>query len=111
MIKGIDAQVMIQRSVEYARQSADHVNNAQQAQDFINRLEKEQAAQNLSTVTKSDKAEQEKIKRDKEKGASGGGAEQRKKEEKNGAEERDILDDVSRLEAGYVPKSRLDIEI
>ena len=110
MIKGIDAQVMIQRSVEYARQSADHVNNAQQAQDFINRLEKERAAQNLSTVTKSDKAEQEKIKRDKEKSADGG-AEQRKKEQKRGTEKREILDDVSRLEAGYVPKSRLDIEI
>lgn len=110
MIKGIDAQVMIQRSVEYARQAGDKVNSANQSQDFINRLERERSEKNVKTVTEASQAEQGRIKDDREKNGQQGGESPDKRKEKPTAE-REILDDVSKLEVRYVPKSRLDIEV
>ncbi len=114
MIKGIDGQVMIQRTVEYARQAADQANNAVLSQEFASHLQKDQAARDVNSVAKSEEAEGKRI--NDEQKRNNGGDEEKPEKESSEAEpqpkpKKEILDDVSKLEVGYAPERRLDIEV
>lgn len=110
MIKGIDAQVMIQRSVDYAKQNSDHIANVNQAQDFLKKLDQERRAQDTRTVNQTNKSEQDRVEREKKKQEQRESAQKRKKQEE-AARPREILDDVSKLDVGYAFHSGLDIEV
>ena len=70
MIRGIDSQIMINKSVDYAKQMADQQNNVQQGQDFISEMEKARMKQKDEAVTQTDHAENGRIRREKEDGES-----------------------------------------
>lgn len=74
MINGIDNQIMITRTAEYARQVADQVNEAQKANQFAAQMEKERAMHQTHTVAETEHAENKLVRREKERD-SGGGAE------------------------------------
>lgn len=73
MVNGIDNQIMITRSAEYARQVADQVNEAQKASQFAAQMEKERAMNQTRTVAETEHAEHKLVRREKE---GGSGAEQ-----------------------------------
>ncbi len=88
MIKGIDAQIMIQKSVYYAKQVSDHVNRAEQGKDFMTQMEQAKIARDAETVNKTDEAEQGRIRREKESGSGGQEPEQREaREEETSADD------------------------
>ena len=106
----IESQVMIHRTVESSRMEIQQASNTAQMQDFVNKLEKERADQSVNRVAQTEGARQERI--DQEKRGRGGETEPGEKQQKNEErEEREILDDVSKLTVGYAPRSRIDIEV
>lgn len=109
MIKGIDAQIMIQKSVDYAKQMSDHVNRAEQGKDFMTQMEKAKVARDAETVNKTDEAEQGRIRREKESGGGGG----RETEQRQTREEEASADDIgSKLtEKEKMLGSEIDINI
>lgn len=112
MIKGIDAQVMIQRSVDSGRHASEHANNIAQNQDFMNKLERERAAQSMNTVTQTSETEGRRIERDKrEKEQKRESKEERHEGSKDAPKSREVLDDMSKLSVGYGPVSKIDIEV
>lgn len=66
MIRGIDGQIMINKSVDYAKQMADQKNNVQQGQDFINEMEKARMSQKDKSVSQAEHAENGRIRREKD---------------------------------------------
>lgn len=66
MIRGIDSQIMINKSIDYAKQLTDQNSNVQQAKDFIAEMEKAQMEHNDKTVSQTEETEQERIRREKE---------------------------------------------
>lgn len=66
MIRGIDNQIMINKSVDYAKQMADQINNVRQGQDFISEMEKARMKQKDNAVTETDHAENGRIRREKD---------------------------------------------
>ncbi len=61
MIRGIDAQIMINKSIDYAKQMSDQIHNAEQGKDFITQMERERALHETKTVNKTEHTEQERI--------------------------------------------------
>lgn len=80
MVNGIDNQIMITRTAEYARTVADQVNEAQKANQFAAQMEKERASNQTHTVGETEHTEHKLVRKEKESG-SGHGAEQNKPEE------------------------------
>lgn len=66
MIRGIDGQIMINKSVDYAKQMADQMNNVQQGQDFISEMEKVRIQREDGSVTETDRTENGRIRREKD---------------------------------------------
>lgn len=66
MIRGIDSQIMINKSIDYAKQLTDQNSNAQQAKDFIAAMEKAQIEHDDKTVNQTEETEGERIRREKE---------------------------------------------
>lgn len=81
MVNGIDNQIMITRTAEYARTVADQVNEAQKANQFAAQMEKERAMHQTHTVRETEQTEHKLVRKDKESG-SGRNAEQNPKEAK-----------------------------
>ncbi len=50
MIRGIDNQIMINKSLDYGRQMSDQNNNIQQGKDFITQMEKARLLHEEETV-------------------------------------------------------------
>ncbi|WP_066683536.1 hypothetical protein [Christensenella intestinihominis] len=65
MIRGIDGQIMINKSVDYAKQMADQINNVQQGQDFISEMEKARMNKSDQAVAETDRTEDGRIRREK----------------------------------------------
>ncbi|MGI6152247.1 MAG: hypothetical protein ACOYJB_00240 [Christensenellaceae bacterium] len=61
MIRGIDSQIMIQRSAEFSRQAADQVANAERTKEFAAALEKERALTEMQNVTELEHAENRRV--------------------------------------------------
>lgn len=110
MIKGIDAQIMIQKSVDYAKQVSDHVNRAEQGKDFMTQMEQAKIARDAETVNKTDEAEQGRIRREKESGSGSGGQEP---EQREAREEETSADDIGNTltEKEKMLGSEIDINI
>lgn len=66
MIRGIDGQIMINKSIDYAKQMADQMNNVQQGQDFISEMEKARIQREDGSVTETDRAENGRIRRERD---------------------------------------------
>ena len=75
-IKGIDAQIMINRLPDYAREASSLYKRAEVFQDHIARQTKITDAQEQSKVTKMKESDLEKLILDDEGGGSGGGGEE-----------------------------------
>ena len=60
---------MITRTAEYARQVADHVNEAQKANQFAAQMEKERAMNQAHTVGETEHAEHKLVRKEKESGS------------------------------------------
>ncbi len=66
MIRGIDAQAMIQRSLEVSKIASDQTQIDEQGKEFMAQLEKEQSLRDAKTVQQTDKAEHRRVERDKD---------------------------------------------
>ena len=111
VIKGIDAQIMIQRSVDSSRHASEQANNLGQTQDFINRLEKERLTQSTKSGTQASETEGSRIEREKRSREQQGEEKNAEGREQAQEQPREILDDVSKLSVGYGPVNRIDIEV
>lgn len=67
MIRGIDNQIMINKSIDYAKQLTDQNNNVQQGKDFIAEMEKARMEHNNKAVRETEETENGRIYREKEK--------------------------------------------
>lgn len=67
MIRGIDSQIMIQRSVDYAKRAGDQIGNAEQGKDFIAMMEKERSLHDTKSVKQLEHAEHRRINKEKQK--------------------------------------------
>jgi hypothetical protein len=74
MVKGIDNQVMIHRTAEYARQMAARNDAAENEKQFAAQLEQQRALHDGKTVMKAKQAEQKSVSRE------GGGHSQKDEE-------------------------------
>ncbi len=111
MIKGIDSQVIVQRTTEYSKQASQNTFNAEQSLEFAKRLERERADHHAKTVNKSAEAEGGKVsreKRDNDKGGRGS-FHDNDGEDAQDNKERELAD-MAMLSVGYV-KYKLDIEV
>ncbi len=110
MIKGIDAQIMIQRTAEYAKEMSQNTHSAEQAREFASRLEKTRTQQRLKTVNKPNEAEGGKVTRDSKQNSHPGASWE--DEEEQGAQNEGMseLEEMSRLSVGFI-RHKLDIEV
>jgi replicative superfamily II helicase len=69
MVNGIDNQIMITRTAEYARTVADQVNEAQKASQFAAQMEKERAIHGTHTVSETEHMEHKLVRKEKERGS------------------------------------------
>ncbi len=87
MIRGIDSQIMINKSVDYAKQMADQNNNVQQGKDFVAEMEKARIKKEEESVLHVSDPENARVRREKhEKDKHGGheAAADRQEEENEG---------------------------
>ncbi len=110
MIKGIDSQVIIQRTTEYSKEASQNTFNAEQAQEFANRLERSRAQHAAKSVNKTNEAEGGKVDRDGRNSAEQEERERKKKEEEKQQSLLDEFADMSKLSVGYI-KYKIDIEV
>ena len=103
-IKGIDAQMMVTRSAEAARSSAQSTHKNELFQNQMSALGKAQDNQESRTVVKTDKPEQAGINRD---GEGGAGAYQ----DAPGQKKRKKDDPNELLSAGFAAEHKIDIKI
>lgn len=66
MIRGIDSQIMIQRSVDTARIAGEQLHNIEQQEDFKAMAERERIAREANQVQSTEKAEHRRINEDDE---------------------------------------------
>jgi hypothetical protein len=79
MIRGIDSQIMINKSVDYAKQLTDQMNNVQQGKDFLAELEKARMERSDVTVEQAEEAEGGRIRREDERQSQNANQEDKKK--------------------------------
>jgi len=114
VIKGVDAQVMTNRAMEYTKDVSamlrrDDVNN-----DFAGRMNKLTAQQDAKTVAQTEKAEQSRIRgeQEREKGGRQGREKQRRPGGPKGLTLADVLDEDGLPSIGQSKEQKfLDIEI
>jgi len=83
MIRGIDSQIMIQRSVDYARRAGEQIGNIEQGKDFVAMLEKERAVHKTQSIEQAEHAEHRRINPDEEEEKDRGGRQQKDRNSKN----------------------------
>lgn len=66
MIRGIDSQIMINKSVDYAKQMADQINNVQQSKDFVAEMEKARIKREDESVLRTEETQEERVRREKD---------------------------------------------
>lgn len=66
MIRGVDAQAMVQRSLEVSKIASDQTQIDEQGKEFMAQLEKEQAMKDANMVHQTEKAEHRRVERDKD---------------------------------------------
>jgi hypothetical protein len=83
MVNGIENQSSINRTAEYAKQTADRAYQVENAKAFAAQIEKEKTAREMQSVMETEHSENKRIRREKDRDSAGGGArdEEREKEE------------------------------
>lgn len=71
MIRGIDSQIMINKSVDYAKQMSDQINNVQQGKDFVAEMEKARIKREDESVLRTEEAKDERVHREKDRREDG----------------------------------------
>jgi hypothetical protein len=87
MVKGIDNQIMIHRTAEYARQMAARNDHAENAKEFTAHLEQQRAVQGGRSVSRTEQAERKTVPREKNEDSKNDGDGQNKKKAPDEAEE------------------------
>lgn len=82
MIRGIDSQIMIQRSVDQSRRVGEQVGNIEHGKDFVSMLEKEKAVHKTQSVEQAEHAEHRRINPDEENEEGGDDRQQKNKKKK-----------------------------
>jgi len=74
VIKGVDAQVMMQRGIEYSRDVSAMMRREEAAGEFASRMQQLSSEQEVKTVLQKEKDEQKRVNRDagREKDGKGG---------------------------------------
>lgn len=127
MIKGIDAQVMTQRTSEYTKDVSVLLRRDELSREFADRMQRSDAEQELHTVTQMEQLEHKRINPDDDSGSGHGGQQkedggesrsasalqqQAEGQQKLSIEERMANGDFEALSAGVNPViPLLDIEI
>ena len=66
MVNGIDNQIMINRTAEYAKQTADRTYQTENAKAFAAHIEKEKVASDAQTVNEMEHSENKLVRRGKD---------------------------------------------
>lgn len=75
MVNGIENQISINRTAEYAKQTADRVYQAENAKAFAAHIEQEKTVRDMQSIVETEHSENKRIHKDKEQDSqSGGGA-------------------------------------
>ena len=84
MIKGIDSQVMTQRTVDFAREASVMMRRDELSNEFATRMNQATAKQESQSVIKKDNVEQVRVRSstDEEPGEKGGGRQRRRGQNK-----------------------------
>ena len=65
MVKGIDNQVMIHRTAEYARQTAARNDRAENEKAFAAQMEQQRAVQDMQSVSETERIKSKRVSREK----------------------------------------------
>ncbi len=87
MVKGIDNQIMIHRTAEYARQMAARNDHAENAKEFAAHMEQQRAVHDSQSVPESERAGHKIISREKDGDSAKDGDRQREENPRDEAEE------------------------
>ncbi len=75
MVNGIENQISINRTAEYAKQTADRVYQVENAKAFAAQIEKEKVARDMQSVVEMEHSESKRVRREKDGDAQEGGGE------------------------------------
>lgn len=73
MVNGIENQISINRTAEYAKQTADRAYQAENAKAFAAHIEKEKVAREMQSVIETEHSENKRVRREKDGGSQAGG--------------------------------------
>lgn len=91
MVNGIENQIMINRTAEYAKQTAERVSQMENAKAFAAHIEKEKVARDAQAVNEMEHSENKLVRREKDGGSQMGDDTQHEKNHEKEVSQEEIL--------------------